>query len=887
MPEGKRGGFFSSIFNFELGIVDNLKEPMKNIKRDSDRFWDGMSKSWTKSANTFRRVDPFAKIQGRDPKTGRFGGGQRRGFKAAGKQLKEEMKGLPVINKLFRLNTKEQGANENAVAKNNKSKREASQMFAGIRKHIGKEVSALEELGISWRSLTAALAGFAVVGIFVKLLKNTSEYLQVTRELNREITVTAAQTLMVNKNLDAMVGHLAAGRAEIKAITLQAADMGLLNDTTARGTKILRNFTRETLNLAHVTGQSTDAVGDYHWTLGKLYNLGWQNLRNFGSSFKYILDQTRLSASELMQYTEGLKELVWLYPNLGEKGSGKMIRGLQGIAGALKNTGIDAGQMTSMFTKLKDEADLGFGELMSVFQELGVAPARLRDMIQKGDFAGIFSEMIRGLQGKSEKEILHMMEFWKERGLDFSRAQVMQLRTMSVEGFEGMVKGIEASARKGDLLGKAAENIRDLLFAPWRDLKVSIINFFGSAGGIGEKVLTRINRLSKGFVGRFDKFLKSVKSGDITAFADDIEGAFKTIVEFLSKNIPNAFRWTRQTMKSFNSWWESKGGQMWIDLKTYAGETWEALKKLGGVLKSVWDGFPEGSKEIVILAGALGLVSGKLGLLKGVGLIGQLAMMNTAAVTAATGIGGLKAAFMGAGGLLGVLGIGTAALGALLWSIGELNKAQKKTSDNNAIIAREIGFKGTGKEFDVVKQSIVDQAAIRNQQQKELNRMMKDTAGNASERQRKVMTVLGNKIKENSAKIVTDAFNVAYRIETPKQKAEWLNTWAGPDWRSDPRAKNMFRETSAFLEKKEPTPVTEKPQISATPSPTPMVNMPPAQVTASLDDTNMVKKQEETVAGINKMIDLLQGKGLKVTVDQRNALFKGMLTPAHAVTENG
>ncbi len=542
------------------------------------------------------------------------------------KTMDETMRKMPKAMSKYSEATREAGeATEDAGKKQEKHTNNLSEAAKALK----KDALSLDKLGISWNNLIkilgAVTAGAAIYGLFQlfkgMIVKAYELQKQVAR-LNEVFHMTKKESAVAAGAIEGMTYRFGWSRDEAVGLTRAMLDLGM------KPGKAFKKLAFSFQEIAAATGASGESVAKFGDEVKRVMLLPDISVRKLGAAIKYVADESRISADELMSMTGTISKLVLLSGGASDSVRTDLAASLFGLAGALKDADVNAESFFGTVSEMQMGwiSDAGARAAGALATYSSVTAQGLMDLA-KANPARLMDELANTatrFSTESEHGRLELKELADAFGMSY--VDILKVRDKAAKGQGDFFQQAAGAAKKAATKEKAAADA-----AAARQAKLEgMANRFRKLWDrisimIGGKLLRVIE---KRLLPPVEKFFKTVTSKEIN---DTIDKTVTTIsdigsaVKFVGKIVGSVFSFVGNRIalvasiftnlfgaafelfsgnttrakdlffEAFDNILEFFTGPFKEGFKSAMGKLWDGLKSGAS---SVWRWFKEGNKQI-------------------------------------------------------------------------------------------------------------------------------------------------------------------------------------------------------------------------------------------------------------------------------------------------
>lgn len=482
--------------------------------------------------------------------------------------------------------------------------KETVSWMSKLTKGLKAEGDALEDVGLSWKSITGIIGGATLVGIIATTVKAYLDWSQSIADLNSALATNAKALGLVSNLTQDYSMELGVAEENVKGLMRQGLEFGLLSKMTEESTSNFKDWSKQSLILSKATGLAENTVGELYYTMADLYGLGYRNLRNVGAAFKHVADMSAISSDELAGFLKNLTPIFNRLPDLSGKAKTRVTVDLMAMAGAVSDTWGDPNKMSDMFGSMLDRFnDKGRDMVVQISSLTGQSVEAIRKGLKQGNFVDIMSGMsseLHKMPFERFEEYAHVLA--ESTGLEYDF--LLSLRKQGAEGgkqFKDSVSRARVKAREGKAAQDAALKTQTLVTRAMNKIRSAISQVwivlgegFTSVGkGPIDWVAEKMVSLAKWFRreseegGSVSTFFKRLKNFAVMAY-DAIGNMFTKVDEAIPEimyKIGKAWTWLTKKMKWFFS--PAGGKQMEVWATTVASSVVDMVDGIKGIADAV------------------------------------------------------------------------------------------------------------------------------------------------------------------------------------------------------------------------------------------------------------------------------------------------------------
>lgn len=437
--------------------------------------------------------------------------------------------------------------------------------FKGIRNLIDREKDALDDLGISWKSVRNLIGGVAAVGLIGKLTKDYLEFDKMMREVNVTLGQQPKLLEASRQSIQGLTGYLYMTREELVGVAKAMGEVRLVTEDMKGSSRIFRGMMLDTIHLSKAIDVSADSVVGMYDQFTRVYKLPHFKLRNISASMKFIQEATSISGQELMSFAQGLDDVVSRMIKTTGEGKSAATADMMAMAGVFKTAGIAPEKMSQLFGEaMKIHSSQGARFLAMITEDTEYSMQQVRSMLEAGDIQTPTQLLIRRMR-KEGPEWLKINERWLTEVTGFTFNELSNIQQMSEQGLVDMMQRNRKEYEKGQAHAKAAMKRQHEMSRRWNDLKRILENIWLRLGKVVVQLLTSLQRLlfpvlMKGlkYLTDWSDWAASPQGGkEISRWFKGMIEWFKQTWRWISVKLPAAFDWLMDKIQKVTDWWNS------------------------------------------------------------------------------------------------------------------------------------------------------------------------------------------------------------------------------------------------------------------------------------------------------------------------------------------
>lgn len=390
----------------------------------------------------------------------------------AGNEAREALDALTDEEKQVVVNSeKKKRAIKEEVEVSSKAEKKQSKILSGIRSHIDREKSALEELGISWGNLSALIGGAAFIGIIYKAAKDFMEFDSHIRSLNTSMGDTPKLAAAASGSIQGLTGYLGMTRDELVTINQQIGDLKLIKANTVGGQKALLGLTKDVIHLSKSMNVGTSSVIGLYDQFSRVYKLPHNKIRQLSASMKFLQETTSITGDEIMSFAEGLEDVLARMTGTSKGMKVQVTEDMMAAAAVFKDAGIKAESVQGLFSHALDrDSEQGAQWLAFITKNTGKTIEQMRQQISKGDVLTPMEMMIDQLKKVGPKALELNAKYYEEM-TGMSYAEMVNMMQMDKDTLRSKIDANRKAAKDAELHKKRAEALEAPITAAWNRLK--------------------------------------------------------------------------------------------------------------------------------------------------------------------------------------------------------------------------------------------------------------------------------------------------------------------------------------------------------------------------------------------------------------------------------
>lgn len=470
---------------------------------------------------------------------------------------------------------------------------------------LGENIVGLDKFGISWSNigkiLTGVSLGAAIVGIISFLtvaVKKAAAFRRTLAELNEAYSMNAKEGAIVASTLFGLQDRAGRTRDEVGSLVRAMLELGHTPEVLKKTGTSFRDLATDILDFSSATGMGMDASAQFADQLIRINKIPANRIRNIGNAIKYVADNTRISADELVAFNQGLEPLMDRLGPMSGEAREEFTANMMGLAGALSDIRVDAGKATSEFGDMLNRSSVTGVEALnklSTFTQIG--GEELRAMIRENP-AQVFDEMAAAAARMDPRQLEHMAEAVKPLGMslgELNRLGEHHQKVMMKEAKTLVILSKEAAiqAKDGEALARKAAKRQEMLAGITARLGKMMERVYLKVGTAVTKYM--IEPFSKELIPLLEDFSDWIARQDWETIFRDVGGAIREVVtwfkewEKISRDVGFELDQVSKSAGSLND----DTSQMVRDYENYmrgiGTSLGDALAVTGDWIKSKWD----------------------------------------------------------------------------------------------------------------------------------------------------------------------------------------------------------------------------------------------------------------------------------------------------------
>jgi len=362
----------------------------------------------------------------------------------------------------------------------------ASGQLGRMAGQVQENALGLEQLGLSWSKVFSVMRKLSIGYIIMSLAKAGLNAALRIKDMNAQLYMTIQQSRAVAGVIDQtrqQAVALGLSVDELKGIVQTGVQVAFLNRTVRDGEKVLRDYTKATLETAQATGLSAENIGQlYQRIIGVGAIADVNKLRNIGAGIKFIADQSMLSSQEVLDFTASLEDMFRLSADGMGHTQTEMTGDLQAIAGAL-STYIKPQTIAEMFTGLQQEIARGVvGPVSRAWSfATGEAMDAIQDRFKRGDVVGLMEDFTQSMVNRTGPQI---MSFARTMGnaIGITERELLRLQNFEPGAIRKMVEAQRKIIAEGKLQADAAAARQNRLTRAWNQAQDALAGLWEEQG---------------------------------------------------------------------------------------------------------------------------------------------------------------------------------------------------------------------------------------------------------------------------------------------------------------------------------------------------------------------------------------------------------------------